>query len=423
MKILLLGGGGREHAIGWALAKSTCCTSLHSAPGNPGLSEIGSCYKVDICDPHEVSSLAKKIEADLVVVGPEAPLVSGVSNRLREDGFPVFGPNSDGAMLEGSKAFSKNFMRSHGIATAAFDICTTMEEAELALSKRSAPYIVKADGLAAGKGVFVTDDLEEALEASRSLLVEKTLGEAGSTVVIEDGLLGQELSVMIITDGKEWRLLHFSQDHKRAFDGDKGPNTGGMGAYAPVPWVTEDMTKRIEKEVVEPTLKGLIKDGIDYRGVIYAGLMIQPDGRIMTLEYNVRLGDPETQVLMPLFNEDWAKICYHAATGNLRQANWSLSDQSAVNIVIASGGYPGKYEKGREISGIEEVSNMENVILFHAGTTSQDNKIVTSGGRVLSCVGLGSSIEEAREKAVKAAESISFDGAFFRRDIARRGGL
>ncbi|EFC92389.1 phosphoribosylamine/glycine ligase [Dethiosulfovibrio peptidovorans DSM 11002] len=415
MKVLVLGGGGREHAIAWALAKSPLCDELHALPGNPGIAGIATCHEGDPCDGKSVVKLAEDLSINLVVVGPEAPLVSGVSDELRRAGIPVFGPGKAGAMLEASKAYSKEFMARHGIPTAPFKICRSMDEAREALEERKPPYIVKADGLAAGKGVFISDDLSQALDSCEELL-DGSLDEAGKTLVVENGLTGREVSVMIITDGETWRLLHTSQDHKRAFDGDRGPNTGGMGAYAPVPWVDPEMTKKIEQEIVEKTLSGLKKDDIDYRGVIYAGLMVSPEGRIDLLEYNVRLGDPETQALLPLFDGDWLEACLRCAQGKLSEAKWSLKDLYSVNLVIASEGYPGSYEKGYPIEGLDDEE--EGVTVFQAGTALKNGKTVTAGGRVLSVVGTGDSHDEARKRAYGKAEKIKFQGAFYRKDIA-----
>lgn len=415
MKTLILGGGGREHAIAWALSQSPLCTELHSMPGNPGMAKLSTCHMGDPCNCAAVTSLAGEISADLVIVGPEGPLVSGVADALRAKGIDVFGPGRKGAMLEGSKAYSKNFMKRHGIPTASFRVCSAMEEAREALSVGKPPYVVKADGLAAGKGVFIENRLSDALSSCRRLF-EGSLGEAGKTLVVEEGLTGREVSVMIVTDGRNYRLLPTSQDHKRALDKDQGPNTGGMGAYAPVPWVDEAMLREIEKKVVKPTLLGLKKDKIPYRGVIYAGLMISPRGEINVLEYNVRLGDPEAQALLPLFGGDWLQVCRSCAGGNLSEARWLLKDLCSVNVVMASEGYPGNCAKGRPIEGLE--LSEDGVMVFQAGTAVKDGKTVTAGGRVLSVVGTGSTLEEARDKAYKGVGSIKFDGAFCRHDIA-----
>nr|WP_321499278.1 phosphoribosylamine--glycine ligase [uncultured Dethiosulfovibrio sp.] len=415
MKVLILGGGGREHAIAWAVAQSPMCDELHSMPGNPGMAQLSTCHPGDPCDCRSVTDLAERLSVDLVIVGPEGPLVSGVADALRAKGIDVFGPGRDGAMLEASKAHSKSFMKRHGIPTASFSICTTLEEAKEALSNRKPPYIVKADGLAAGKGVFISDQLSEALESCGELL-GGSLGEAGKTLVVEDGLVGREVSVMIVTDGSSYRLLSTSQDHKRAFDGDRGPNTGGMGAYAPVPWVDRSMLQEIEEKVVKPTLLGLERDDTSYRGIIYAGLMISPQGKIDVLEYNVRLGDPETQALLPLFDGDWLEVCHSCAQGKLSEVRWALKDLCSVNVVIASEGYPGDYEKGHPIEGLDHKE--EGITVFQAGTALKDGKTVTAGGRVLSVVGTGPTFEEARENAYAGAKAIEFKGAFYRKDIA-----
>lgn len=421
MKVLVLGGGGREHAITWALKRSAFVDELHCAPGNPGIGQLAVLHDVDPCDPVKVLDLVKELGVDLVAVGPEAPLVAGVADRLREAGVPVFGPGTDGARLEGSKAFSKNFMARWGIPTAPFAVCQTMEEAQSAISSREAPYIVKADGLAAGKGAFILKSEEEALEVCRDLLEEGTLGEAGRTLVIEDFLPGIEMTVLAVTDGKTIRVLPSSQDHKRAFDNDEGPNTGGMGAYSPVPWCDNDLMERVRKLVLEPTVKGLASDGIDFCGVIYAGIMLDAEGNPRVLEYNVRLGDPEAQVVLPAFPGDWGQVVLACCEGRLDEVPWPEAEEVAVGVVMASGGYPGKYPKGLPIEGLEAFSNEGEVLVFQAGTAeSSGGKVQTNGGRVLTVVGIDADFARAREKAYQALSQIRFEGVHFRKDIGNK---
>ncbi|MFP4482097.1 MAG: phosphoribosylamine--glycine ligase [Thermovirgaceae bacterium] len=418
MRFLLLGKGAREHAIAWALARSSFVDEIHSMPGNVGIGQIAETHAGDPEDVTSVCRLCEHLAADIVIVGPEAPLVAGIADALADKGIPTFGPRSAGAKLEGSKAFAKEFMARHKIPTAGFDICRNMEEAKGALQKRHAPYIVKAHGLAAGKGVFVLKTKNEALEVSRQLLEENLLKEAGRTIVIEDYLPGKELTVLVITDGDSWKILPPSQDHKRVFDGDAGPNTGGMGAFCPVPSITEDLLADVEAKVVSPTIQGLASEGIPFTGVLYFGLMISENGIFRVLEYNVRMGDPETQVVLPVFPGDFAEAAYAACNGDLTNVSWRSTGDSAVGIVMASGGYPGKYSKGFEIRGIDSLPFDNKTLIFHAGTRKSDGRLVTDGGRVLTVVGVGGGIGDARRRAYGAAERISFEKAHYRRDIA-----
>lgn len=424
MRVLLLGGGGREHAIAWALSRSPLVSEIHCSPGNAGISNIAVIHDIDPSSREESISLTRKLSPDIVLVGPEAPLVAGVADSLREMGIPVFGPGASGSMLEGSKAFAKEFMTSHGIATAGFDICKNTEEAEEALRRRTPPYIVKADGLAAGKGVFVLGSLQEARDVCAGLMQKMMLGESGRRVVIEDFLPGEELTVLAVTDGKTFRLLPSSQDHKRAFDGDMGPNTGGMGAYAPVPWADERFLQRVAEQVVEPTVRGLASDSIPFRGVLYCGLMVDRDGSIRVLEYNVRMGDPETQVVLPAYGGDFAALAMACAKGDLQTIPISAPSKFAVGVVMASGGYPSYYEKGFPISGLELDRDEEEILVFHSGTSiNGSGQTITSGGRVLTVVGTGSDLPSARAGAYSAIEKIDFKNAFFRRDIALGKGV
>lgn len=416
MKILVLGSGGREHAAIHALSKSGLKPELHCCPGNPGIAGLAECHGGDPCNPQEMLELAARLAIDMVFIGPEAPLVAGTSDALRGAGLLVVGPGSLGARLEGSKAFSKGFMAKYGIPTSSFDCCTDIESCQKALAKRTAPYVVKADGLAAGKGAFLPDTLEEALEICGMMLREKKLGHAGDVIVIEDFVPGVETTVLALTDGKTVRILPSSQDHKRVFDDDKGGNTGGMGAYSPVPWVDEAFQKKVMDEVLIPTLKGLEAEKIPFCGVIYAGLMVKPDGSISVIEYNVRLGDPETQVVLPAFGGDFGEVLLACARGELAEVNWPDAVRSALGVVVASGGYPDAFEKGFAISGLDE--EMPGTFVYHAGTKqSEDGEIVTEGGRVLTVVGIADTLQKARDLAYARAEKISFKNAHYRNDI------
>ena len=416
MKVMVLGGGGREHAVVHSLSKSKIVTELHCCPGNPGIKKLAVCHSGDPCSPDEMSVLCRKLGIELVFVGPEAPLVAGTADRLREDGILVMGPGQSGARLEGSKAFSKQFMKRHGIPTSAFDCCTDIDSCKKALEKRSTPYVVKADGLAAGKGAFLLDTFDEAMSVCSMMIEDMSLGKAGKTIVIEDFVEGQEMTVLALTDGETIRVLPSSQDHKRALDGDKGNNTGGMGAYSPVPWVTDEFMKKVMDEVLTPTVNGLKKDKIPFCGVIYAGIMIKPDGSLSVLEYNVRLGDPETQVVLPAFGGDFGEVIFACTKGLLASVNWPGPKRTALGVVIASGGYPEAYETGYEITGTEE--DVDNTFIYHAGTKlSAEGKLVTSGGRVLTAVGMAQSLQEARDLAYKRAESVKFKDMHYRNDI------
>ena len=421
MKALVLGSGGREHALLWALSRSPERPDLLVAPGNPGMEPLATRLDLNPCDPQEVLAASRTQGVDLVVVGPEAPLVAGVADRLREAGIPVFGPGASGARLEGSKVFSKEFMGRHHIPTSAFDRCTDLASCAEALDRRRPPFVVKADGLAAGKGAFVLPTREEAEEVCRRLLEDRSLGDAGSTVVVEDFVEGFEITALAVTDGTAIRLLPLSQDHKRAYDGDRGPNTGGMGAYAPVPWGTEELVARIQREVLEPTLEGLRAEGIPYCGVLYAGLMLAPDGGLSVLEYNVRLGDPEAQEVLPVFGGDWLDLVLHCLRGNLASYPWPKPRGHALGVVLASEGYPEAPRTGDPLEGTEPFDDGTSLV-FHAGTGRDQGRLVSRGGRVLTVVGLGESLEQARDRAYRRLEGIRLEGSFFRTDIGHGAG-
>jgi phosphoribosylamine--glycine ligase len=417
---LVLGGGGREHAIVHALSKSNVIGKIHCAPGNPGIAELAAVHDADPCDAEAILALCEKNEIKFVLIGPEAPLAAGLSDALRGAGIKVFGPGAKGAALEASKAFSKGFMARHGIPTAPFDICHTEDDCAAALAKRNPPFVIKADGLAAGKGVFLPDDIEEALEICRGLLSGETLGESGRTLVIEDYLPGHELTVLAVTDGKSFELLPPSRDHKRVYDGDRGPNTGGMGSYSPVR-LPGDILPRATDEVMRPTLSGLASEGIEYRGVIYMGLMLTETGgstKISVVEYNVRFGDPETQVVLPLLREDFGLLALSAAEGALRGGHGVEYGGNAFCVVMASGGYPGKFRRGVRISGLNGENAPAGAFVYHSGTAiNDDGDIVTNGGRVLSVVGTGGDFAAARKNAYARVAEITFENMHYRRDI------
>lgn len=421
MNILVLGGGGREHAISWALAKSPRCTELYVAPGNGGTANIARNVKdLNAEDAQAVLAFAQAHNIELVVIGPEAPLVAGVADVLREAGIPVFGPDAQGAQLEGSKTCSKRFMDANGIPTARYQSFTDAASARAYCEELGAPLVVKADGLAAGKGVVVAETLDMALDAVEACF-DGSFGDAGQTVVVEEMLTGPECSLLaFVSNGKAFCMAP-AQDHKRAYDGDLGPNTGGMGVYSPVPIVTEEeMATMIS--IMEQSAAATAKDPFenDYRGCLYGGFMLTPEGP-KVLEFNARFGDPETQVILPRLEGDLVNIMLAVAEGRPEDIVLSWSDKWAVSVVLASEGYPGSYEKGKVILGLEEAQDLDGVIVFHAGTAlNPDGELITAGGRVLNVVALGDTFEEARNRAYEACELIKFEGVQYRSDIGRR---
>lgn len=419
MNVLVLGSGGREHALAWAIAKSPRLDSLFVAPGNGGTATIAKNVPLDMNDADAVIGFARSENIDLVVVGPEAPLVAGVADAIRAAGIAVFGPGAQGARLEGSKSFSKEFMLAHGLPTARYKKCTSQDEAMDYLHEVGAPIVVKADGLAAGKGVVVAEDMEEAEEAVRDCFAGD-FGEAGSVVVIEEMLEGPECSMLAFLSEGKALAMPCAQDHKRAFDGDLGPNTGGMGVYSPVPCVTPELEAAMQ-EIMQNAAAATAKEFDDaYTGVLYGGFMLTAEGPKL-LEFNARFGDPETQVIMPRLESDALEAFYMVATGKLDALDLRWTDQVAVCVVLASDGYPGSYEKGKVILGIEEAEELDGVTVFHAGTAfNQDGELVTNGGRVLNVVALADTFEDARELAYEACDKINFEGKQYRHDIALR---
>ena len=421
MNILVLGSGGREHAIAWALAKSPLCEGLFVAPGNGGTAEIATNIKtLNIEDGEAVATFAQQNNVGLVVIGPEAPLVKGVADVLRAVNIPVFGPDSEGAQLEGSKTYCKEFLINNNLPTARYQSFTDKEAALAYCNELGSPLVVKADGLAAGKGVVVADTLEAALDAVEACFAGD-FGLAGSTVVVEEKLTGPECSLLAFVSGGKAFCMAPAQDHKRAYDGDLGPNTGGMGVYSPVPIVTEEEMAemyRIMEVSAAATAKAPFEN--DYRGCLYGGFMLTPEGP-KVLEFNARFGDPETQVVLPRLESDLVEIMLAVAEGRPEDVNLAWSDQWAVSVVLASEGYPGFYETDKVILGVKDAESMNKVIVFHAGTAlNSDGELITNGGRVLNVVGLGSTFEKARARAYEACEAINFEGKQLRSDIGKR---
>ena len=421
MRILLIGGGGREHALAWKLVQSPKVEKLYAAPGNPGMALLQKCecINLNVDDLEGVADYAEEKSIDLTVVGPEAPLVAGLADVFKRRGLPVFGPSKAAAQLEGSKAFSKELMAKYNIPTAFFKICEDIETAKSYVEEKGAPIVVKADGLAAGKGVVVAMTKAEALEAIDEMMGDHKFGAAGARLVLEEYMEGEEASLLAFTDGKTVVPMIAAQDHKRVFDGDEGPNTGGMGTYAPAPVMTDILRLKATELILKPIVEAMAKEGTPYQGCLYAGLMIKGDS-VKVVEFNCRFGDPETQVVLPLLDGDLAEIMLACATGTLDKAEVAWHDKAAVCVVMASGGYPESYEKGKEITGLAAAEEDKDVVVFHAGTKEAEGKIVTSGGRVLGVTAVDSSIKAARDRAYAAVEKIAFEKNFYRKDIAWR---
>lgn len=416
MKVLVVGSGGREHVLVWKIAQSPRVKKVFCAPGNAGISQQATLVPVKANDLDGLLKFALKEKIDLTVVGPEDPLTRGIVDLFETKGLAIFGPNQKAAEIEGSKAFAKEIMKKYQIPTAAYEIFENRDEALSYLQKAEAPIVVKADGLAAGKGVLLCKTIEEAIQAVNQIMLEKVFGDAGKRVVIEECLIGEEASCIAFTDGKTIIPMASSQDHKAVFDGDHGPNTGGMGAYSPAPVVTEQVHERILKQVLEPMVRGMRDEGRPYRGALYAGLMIH-EGQLKVLEFNARFGDPETQPTLMRMKGDIVPVLEACIAGNLSDCRIEWDRRSAVCVVMASGGYPGDYEKGMAIQGLRDVLKMEDVYVFHGGTSSKDGQVITNGGRVLGVTGLGDGIQNAIEKTYEAVKKISWEGAHYRTDI------
>ncbi|MEK6288104.1 MAG: phosphoribosylamine--glycine ligase [Acidobacteriota bacterium] len=424
MKILVIGSGGREHALAWKLKASPHTTKLYCAPGNAGIAEIATCVPASVNDPISLATLAESIAADLTVVGPEAPLVAGIAEAFHARGLRLVGPSSAAARLEGSKIFAKEFCARHSIPTARFVACDSPESARDALRKQFRfPVVVKADGLAAGKGVRIVNDQPEFEAALDSMMVERVFGEAGSRVLLEECLVGREASLMSFTDGRDYKTIVPAQDYKRVYDGDQGPNTGGMGSFSTPGLLDDAMLARVRREIIEPTLAGMSAEGSPFIGVLYAGLMLTTDGPKL-IEYNARLGDPETQAVLARLDSDMVEILDAVVDGRIGSTSIDWSGDSSVCVVAASGGYPGDFEKGKAIAGLEEAKSIAGVVVFHAGTLrDEDGRFLTAGGRVLGVTARGNTLEGARSRTYQAIGKISFEGLHYRTDIARREGL
>lgn len=421
MKVLIIGGGGREHALAWKVAQSNKVSDVFVAPGNAGTETENKLTNVAIGaeDIPALLDFAKKEAISLTIVGPEAPLVLGVVDAFTDAGLKCFGPSANAAQLEGSKAFSKDFLARHAIPTADYQVFTDADDACAYISQQGAPIVVKADGLAAGKGVIVATTIEQAHTAARGMLLDNKFGDAGARVVVEEFMSGEEASFICMVDGDNVLPLATSQDHKARDNGDQGPNTGGMGAYSPAPVVTDEMHERIMRKVIYPTVEGMKKDGNPYTGFLYAGLMITPAGEPKVVEYNCRFGDPETQPIMMRLKSDLAELCLAAIGRKLSDTKAEWDPRAALGVVLAAGGYPESYGKGAVIAGLESCDT-QDCKTFHAGTASRDNQVVTSGGRVLCVTALGTSVTKAQQLAYETVEKISWDGMMFRTDIGYR---
>ena len=420
MKILLVGGGGREHAIACAISKSPKCTKLYCAPGNAGIAAIAECVPIGVMEFDKLVAFAKEKEIDFVVIGPDDPLVGGIVDEFENAGFRTFGPRKNAAILEGSKAFSKDLMKKYNIPTAAYE---TFDDAEKALeylrTKADFPIVLKADGLALGKGVLICEDLAQAEAGVKEIMEDKKFGSAGNRMVIEEFMTGREVSVLSFVDGKTIKIMSSAQDHKRAGDGDTGLNTGGMGNFSPTPFYTKEVDDFCQKYIFQPTVDAMAAEGRPFHGVIFFGLMLTPKGP-RVLEYNARFGDPEAQVVLPRLENDIIDVFEACIDGKLDQIDLKFSDKAAVCVVLASDGYPVKYEKGFPIEGLENFEGKDDAFCFHAGTKFDENgRIVTNGGRVLGITALGNDLKEARKKAYEATEWVSFENKYMRHDIGK----
>lgn len=419
MKILVVGGGGREHALIWKVAQSPLVETIYCAPGNPGIADLADCVHIPADDIDALLDFAQAEKIDLTIVGPEVPLTLGIVDRFQAVGLEIFGPNQLAARIEGSKSFSKDLMKKYAIPTAAYEVFADRDAAVAYIREQGAPIVVKADGLAAGKGVIVAMSEEQAIAAVDDIMLDKVFGAAGASVVIEEFMDGEEASFFAFTDGKNILPLASSQDHKRAFDNDEGPNTGGMGAYSPAPVVTAELHDEIVAAIVKPTIAGMAAEGCPYSGILYVGLMIK-DNKPRVVEFNARFGDPEAQPLLMRMKSDIVPVLQDCARGNLEQDAIEWHDKAAVCVVMASGGYPASYDKGFEITGLDDVLEMDDVYVFHAGTSFIDGKIVNTGGRVLGVTGLGTTVAEAIECAYSAVDKINWSGVHFRKDIGKK---
>ncbi len=419
MRVLVVGSGGREHALAWKIRQSPLVDKVFCAPGNGGISQIAECVDIKADDIAGLTAFASRTKIDLTVVGPEAPLSGGITDKFSANGLRVFGPSKEAARLESSKVFMKELAKKYGIPTAGFEVFTESVAAKKYIKGFKGKFVVKADGLAAGKGVIVCSSKEEGLEAVEAMMERKIFKDAGKKVIIEECLEGEEASIIVVTDGKDAVPLASAQDHKRTLDGDKGPNTGGMGAYSPAPVVTDETMKAVMKDIIRPAIDGLSKEGIKYTGALYAGLMIDSSGPKL-LEFNCRFGDPETQAILPRLKSDFVELIEASIDDEIDIASLQWDERPCVSVVISSGGYPGEYKTGFEIDGLDALEKMKDVYVFHAGTRASGEKTVTAGGRVLNVTALGSDIKDAIDRCYNAVNLIEFEGMHFRRDIGYR---
>ncbi|MFH1825176.1 MAG: phosphoribosylamine--glycine ligase [Candidatus Firestonebacteria bacterium] len=419
MKILIVGSGGREHALVYKLSKSPKTKKIYCAPGNAGISEMAECVHIKVDDINGLVKFAEENKIDLTVVGPELPLSLGIVDVFEKEGLLIFGPSREASLLESSKSFAKDFMKRFSIPTGSYEIFYEKDEAIDYIKKGKFPVVIKADGLASGKGVIIVKTIEEANQALEEILVKKVFGNAGHKIVIEEFLEGEEVTFLAFVDGKTFIPMVSSQDHKRVFDNDEGPNTGGMGAYSPVSVLKKQIEDDIINKILYQTVFGMSSLGKEYKGVLYLGLMLTKEGPKL-LEYNCRFGDPETQVVLPRLKSDLVDVIMATSTCKLNEINVIWDEKPAVCVVLASGGYPGKYENGKEIKGLDEVKKLKDIFVFHSGTARKDGKIVTNGGRVLGVTGIGDNLRQTVDKVYSAIDKIHFDGRHYRKDIAKK---
>jgi len=417
MNVLLVGSGGREHALAWKLAQSKNLDKLYIAPGNPGTGQYGENIVIGVNEIEELVDFANQKSVGLVVVGPEDPLAAGLVDAVEKAGIKAFGPSAGAAQLEADKAFAKQLMRSSSISTAEGQVFENFQDAKTYIASRDEAVVVKAAGLAQGKGVFVCDDPADGILAAEKIMCNKQFGQAGNKLIVEDKLLGEEASILAFVDGRNIYVMESSQDHKAAGEGDTGPNTGGMGAYSPAPIVTDSLMNQITREILVPIIDGMNRNGTPYKGILYAGIMVTAAGP-RVLEFNVRFGDPETQPILMRLKSDLLEVMLAVCDGTLEKVTLKWDRRPAVCVVMASGGYPGSYEKGKKITGLDQAAQLDDVFVFHAGTAQKDGDIVTNGGRVLGVTALGENIEQAKARVYEAVNKINFEGAYFRRDIA-----
>lgn len=418
MKVLIVGGGGREHAITWAVAKSPRVDKIYAAPGNAGIAELAECVDISVMDAEKLVAFAKEKEIDFVIVGPDDPLAAGVADAFLDAGIKTFGPRKNAAIIEASKAFSKDLMKKYDIPSAKYETFTDPGKALDFLKTMNPPYVIKADGLALGKGVLICQNLDEASAGIREIMIDKKFGDSGNKIVIEEFMTGREVSVLCYSDGKTIRPMTSAQDHKRAGDGDTGLNTGGMGTFSPSPFYTAEVQKFCEENIYQKTIDAMAAEGREFKGVLFVGLMLTPDGP-KVLEYNARFGDPEAQVVIPRMKNDIIDVMEACVDGTLDKINLEFDDNAAVCVMLASDGYPVSYEKGFEIKGLENFKGRDDYFVFHSGTKFQDGKVVTNGGRVIGVVARGNDLKEARANAYKATELVDFENKYMRHDIGK----